>query len=323
LDDVPEPALPPGGLLVDVSACGICGSDLMSWYQDTKAPTVLGHEPVGIVADGQAGQIGPGDRVHVHHHVPCMDCERCRRGKDTLCENFRRSRIDPGGLAERIAVPEEIARLDVLRIPDGLSDAAASLIEPLACVLRGQRAAGVGGGSRVAVVGCGSMGLLELAAARAAGASGAVGVEPRADRRRLAERSGYPCLASADGEAVAAELGGPADAVFVCTSNAEAIASALHLAAPGGVVQLFAPPRPGALVPLDLGAIWFREVAIQSTYSAGPADTRAALDLLSSGAVDGEGLISHRVALDRVEEAFRLARSGEALKVLVQIAGEG
>lgn len=319
LDDVPEPELPLGGLLVDVNACGICGSDLMDWYQDTKAPTVLGHEPVGVVVDGEAGEIGPGDRVHVHHHVPCMDCDLCRSGRDTLCANFRRSHIDPGGLAERIAVPGEIARLDVLPIPDELSDAAASIIEPLGCVLRGQRVAGIGPGSRVAVVGCGSMGLLEIAAATAAGAGAVVGVEPREDRRRLAEQSGHAALEGAEPDAVAAALGGSADAVFVCTSNADAIAAALQLAGPGGVVQLFAPPRPGTRVALDLGSVWFREVSIQSTYSAGPEDTRAALELLSLGRIAGDALISHRVPLSDVEEAFRLARSGEALKVLVTI----
>ena len=319
LDDVPEPQLPLGGLLIDVSVCGICGSDLMNWYQDTKAPSVLGHEPVGVVMDGEVGEIRPGQRVYVHHHVPCMDCELCRSGRHTLCPNFRRSRIDPGGLAERVAVPDEIARLDVLPVPDGLSDAAASIIEPLACVLRGQRMAGVGSGSRIAVVGCGSMGLLEMGAAAAAGAEAVVGVEPRAERRRVAQQSGYPALPSPDPDRVAGALGGLADAVFVCTSNPRAIASALELAGPGGVVQLFAPPAPGTPVALDLGAVWFREVSIQSTYSAGPEDTRAALGLLSRGGIDGEALISHRLSLTEVEEAFRLARSGEALKVLVEI----
>jgi L-iditol 2-dehydrogenase len=117
---------------------------------------------------------------------------------------------------------------------------------------------------------------------------------------------------------VAEALGGPADQVFVCTAAADAIAGALHLAGPAGVVQLFAPPRPGAPVPLDLGAVFFREVTIQSTYSAGPLDTRDALAPLAAGAVPAADLISHRVPLAEVEEAFRLARSGEATKVVVE-----
>jgi L-iditol 2-dehydrogenase len=308
LSERPDPVAGPGELVVRVRACGLCGSDLMAWYQDPRAPVVLGHEPAGEVeAVGAGAPFAEGDRVFVHHHVPCGHCARCRAGRDTLCDTFRRTRIDPGGLAERIRVPAENVRADVLLLPDDLPHWAATLVEPLACVLRGQRWAGVGPGSRVAVVGAGAMGLLEVEAAWAAGAAAVVAVEPRADRRALAP--------GAVRDALGGEL---ADQVFVCTSDRRAIADALHLAAPGGVVQLFAPTPPGELVPIDLGSAFFREVTLQSTYSAGPADTRAALALLSSGAVDPGRLVSHRLPLSQVEEAFRLARSGEATKVVVE-----
>ncbi len=319
LEERPDPVAGPGELLVRVRACGLCGSDLMQWYQDPRAPLVLGHEPVGEVVQAGAGAtVGLGARVFVHHHVPCMTCDLCRAGRHTLCARFRTSRIDPGGLAELIRVPAENARLDVLEVPDAVSDAAATLIEPLACVVRGQRQAGVGPGSRVAVVGAGAMGLLEVAAARAAGAAAVVAIDPREDRRALAGAAGAHALESDDPQRVGAALGGPADHVFVCTHAPAAIAGSLHLAGPAGVVQLFAPPAPGAIVGLDLGAVFFREVTIQSTYSAGPLDTRDALALIASGAVDAEAVVSHRLPLAEVQEAFRLARSGEALKVVVE-----
>ena len=319
LEERPDPVAGPGELVVRVRACGLCGSDLMQWYQDPRAPVVLGHEPAGEVVDAGAGApFAPGDRVFVHHHVPCLECDLCRAGRDTLCATFRSTRIDPGGLAELIRVPAENVRLDVLALPPGLGDAEATLIEPLACVLRGQRWAGVGEGARVAVVGAGAMGILEIAAARAAGATAVVAVEPRPERRAMAERAGAAALAAADPGPVHDALGGPAHQVFVCTSDPGAIAGALHLAGPAGVVQLFAPPRPGTPVPLDLGAVFFREVTIQSTYSAGPRDTREALVMLAAGRVPSAELISHRLPLDEVEEAFRLARSGEATKVVVE-----
>jgi L-iditol 2-dehydrogenase len=319
LEERPDPVAGPGELVVRVRACGLCGSDLMAWYQDPRAPVVLGHEPAGeVVAAGHGAPFAVGERVFVHHHVPCMTCALCRAGRHTLCETFRRTRIDPGGLAELIRVPAENVRLDVLALPPGVGYADATLIEPLGCVLHGQRLAGVGPGARVAVVGAGAMGLLEIAAARAAGAAAVVAVEPRADRRELARGVGATPLAAADPGAVADALGGPADQVFVCTAAVDAIAGALHLAGPAGVVQLFAPPRPGTPVPLDLGAVFFREVSIQSTYSAGPLDTRDALALLAAGAVPTAGLLSHRLPLGEVEEAFRLARSGEATKVVVE-----
>jgi len=320
LQELPDPVAGPGELLVRVRACGLCGSDLMGWYQDPRAPLVLGHEPVGeVVAAGPGAPVAVGTRVHVHHHVPCMTCTLCRAGRHTLCETFRRTRIDPGGLAELIRVPAENARLDVLPLPESLPDWAATLIEPLGCVVRGQRLAGVGPGSRVAVVGAGAMGLLEIGAALAAGASAVAAVEPRADRRALALDAGaVAAMADPEPGAVSEALGGPAHQVIVCTSAPAAIAAALPLAGPAGVVQLFAPPRPGDAVPLDLGSAFFREVTIGSTYSAGPLDTRDALALLASGAIDPDAIVTHRLPLERVVEAFRLARSGEAVKVVVE-----
>ena len=202
-----------------------------------------------------------------------------------------------------------------------MSDAAATCIEPLGCVIRGLRQAGAGPGTGVAVVGAGAMGLLYVQAARALGAGPVAAVEPR--RRPAGPGRSRPGRPSPDGRRPrgrerrrwAAEL---ADAVFVCTSKPEAIAGALALAGPAGVVQLFAPTPPGQAVGLDLGAIFFREVTLQSTYSAGPFDTRDALAMIASGRVDAEGLVSHRLPLGRVEEAFALARSGEATKVVVE-----
>ncbi len=322
LEERARPTIGPGELLVRTHACGLCGSDLMQWYQDPRAPVVLGHEPVGTVVEAGSGAPCPvGARVFVHHHVPCMVCALCRRGRHTLCETFRVTRIDPGGLAEFIRVPTENARLDVLEVPAGMSDAAATLIEPLACILRGQRWAGVTAGSRVAVVGAGSMGLLQIAAARAAGALWVVALEPRADRRALARVFGAIAPDDTAATTARAALGGEgADAVFVCTHDHRGIQTALEIAGPGSVVQLFAPTEPGELVPLDLGAIFFREVTIQSTYSAGPNDTRDARDLLMAGGVEIDLIISHRVPLDDIAEAFRLARSGEAVKVVVEMS---
>ena len=162
------------------------------------------------------------------------------------------------------------------------------------------------------------MGLLEIAAARAAGAAAVVAIDPREDRRARAEASGTPALPDDDRGSVIDVLGGPADQVFVCTHVPAAIAGALHLAGPAGVVQLFAPPPPGKMVGLDLGAVFWREVTIQSTYSAGPLDTRDALALIAAGAVDVDTIVSHRLPLSEVREAFRLARSGEAVKVVVE-----
>ena len=320
VEDVPTPSIGDGELLIRMRACGLCGSDLMTWYQDRRAPVVLGHEPVGEVVEAGAGApFAVGERVFAHHHVPCFECRLCRAGRHTLCATFRATRIDPGGLAEYIRVPAANVDADVLPLPDGLDDITATLIEPVACILRGQRMAGVTSGSRVAVVGAGSMGLLEIQVAQALGAAEIVVLEPRGDRRAIARRLGGITPDGTGADAVRDAFGGElADHVFVCTHHHGAIAESLNMAGPAGVVQLFAPTEPGDPIALDLGAVFFREVTLQSTYSAGPSDTRDALRMLTDGVIDPGSVISHRVSLEHADEAYRLAASGEAMKVVVE-----
>jgi L-iditol 2-dehydrogenase len=137
LEERPAPVAGPGELLVRVRACGICGSDLMGWYQDPRAPMVPGHEPAGeVAAAGEGAPLAVGTRVAVHHHVPCMACPLCRRGRHTLCPRFRETHLEPGGMAEYVRVPAANAALDVLPLPDDLPLWAATLVEPLGCVVR-------------------------------------------------------------------------------------------------------------------------------------------------------------------------------------------
>jgi L-iditol 2-dehydrogenase len=302
IEDVPVPQIGDGELLVRMRACGVCGSDLMRWYQDPRAPVVLGHEPVGVVAKAGAGAaFAVGERVFVHHHVPCFDCDLCRRGRHTLCDTFKSSHIEPGGLAEFIRVPAENVRGDVLALPDTVDDITGTLVEPVACVVRGQRQAGVSSGSRVVVVGAGSMGIIQIQVARALGADTVVALDPDPDRRRRAGSVGALTPDGLDADAVSAALAGElADQVFICTHDHAAVAGAIHMAGRGGVVQLFAPTRPGEAVGLDLGAIFFREVTVQSTYSAGPDDTREALAMLAAGAVATGSVVTHTVPFEVV-----------------------
>jgi L-iditol 2-dehydrogenase len=292
-------------------ACGICGSDLMDWYQGPRAPLVLGHEPVGEIVEGD-GLFDEGRRVFVHHHVPCGECERCAAGRETLCETFARTRIVPGGLAELFVVPEENARRDTLALPDSLDDAEATLIEPLACVLRGQRLAGVGAGTRLLVVGGGQIGLLTAQAGRALGAVRVTVVEPLAERREIAERIGFDAVPTGP-------LSFRPDVAVVCVSAADAFELAVAAVEDAGVVQLFAPPSPDKRLPLDGARLLFKELTIQGSYSCGPEDTRRALELLASGEVSGEHIVTHRFPLARAADALAAARSREAVKVVVTV----
>src|SRR5581483_7104536 len=250
IEEVPDPVPAAGEVACRVEACGVCGSDVTDWWVSRKLPAVLGHEPVGIVeavGDGVAG-VAVGDRVAVHHHVPCGECRRCRRGHETLCERFRSSRLPLGGFAERLLVPEDLVG-ELLPIPDGLDPVVASFVEPLACVLRAQDRARLRPGDSLLVVGAGGNGLLQIAAAHARGVDAVWVREPRPERLAIAEAWG-------------AEHHGneQVDVAMVCTPAPEAIATAAAALAPGGTLCLYAPPYPGARLPVEGSEIFLREL---------------------------------------------------------------
>ncbi len=288
-------------------ACGICGSDLMDWYVDQKAPAVLGHEPAGVVVESDV--VAPGTRVFIHHHVPCGECEHCRRGHETLCAQFKATRIEPGGFSELILVPALNAALDLLPLPDTVSDEAATLIEPLACCVRALDRARVDGDTRLLVVGGGQMGLLLAQAGLARGAAVTV-AEPLPARRALAEALGARAVAPEDSP-------GDQTVVMLATSAPAAWDLARSAAGQGAVIQFFAPGKPGQQAAFDVNALFFDELEIQASYSAGPRDTRAALELIASGAVRTQPLITHRFPLAETAAALAMARSREGIKVIV------
>ncbi len=303
--DDPEPAA--GEVVCDVIACGVCASDVTDWYVAKKLPAVLGHEPAGVVRAVGAGVIGVavGERVAIHHHAPCGECRRCRRGHETLCERFRATGLEPGGFAERVRVPAELVG-ELLVLPDGMDPVTATFVEPLACVLRAQDRAGLRPGDSLLVVGAGVNGLLTIAAAHARAIDTVWVREPRPERLALAEALGA--------EHHGNEL---VDVAIVCTPKTDAIAAAAAALAPGGSLCLYAPPAPDGPGLIDGTALFLRELTVTASYSAGPRDMRLALDLISSGRIDPLPFVSHRFALEDTGKALELQRRGEALKAVV------
>jgi L-iditol 2-dehydrogenase len=312
-------------ILVQTAACGICSGDLMPWYLARKVGTVLGHEVVGYAAEVGAAveQIRPGDLVFLHHHAPCLVCAECQRGAPVHCATWKRSHLDPGGMAEWVRIPAENVRADTFAVHD-LSVEQALFIEPLGCCVK---AFGRLGGSRalagrsVVVVGCGVMGLLEVQLARAWGASEVAAVEPDPIRRECARRLGADPAVSPD--EAATRLAGAADFVVIGPGHPDVIRQALAYVRPAGAACLFTPTATGVLTPLDLGELYFREVSLIPSYSCGPDDTREAHRLLSRGEVVIDALVTHRFPLEEVQTAYETARrGGAALKVIVTFPQE-
>ena len=325
--ELPMPEIGPGELLVQLCACGLCASDVMEWYMKPRAPLYPGHEPVGIVAAVGEGveQFTVGQRVFLHHHVPCMVCHYCRRGSFSQCATFRGTRLDPGGLAEYIRVPALNVQLDVLPLPDELSFEAATLIEPLACCIRGINRAAIQAGDSVLVLGAGSNGLMLAQLAQQRGAGRLIVADPIAYRRQRALDIGIDYTIDPQAEILVEQVyavndGRKPDIVLVTPSSISAMAQGIALVGPGGTVLLFAPPPPAEVLPVAPNHLFFQEITLRTSYSAGPYETRLALELLRNGRIRPETIITHRFSLQDAAQAFRLvAKPGDALKVVVII----
>lgn len=323
--DLPVPAIGPGELLIQMRACGLCASDVMQWYMQPRAPLYPGHEPVGIIAaigDGVT-QFAPGQRVFVHHHVPCMICHFCQRGSYSQCVTFRATRLYPGGLAEYIRVPALNVQLDVLTLPPELSFEAATLIEPLACCLRGINRSAMQPGDTVLILGAGSNGLMLAQLAQQRGATRVVIIDPIAYRRQHALDIGIDYAIDSHVSDLLQQIykvnnGRKPDIVLVTPSIISAMQQGLSLVSAGGTVLFFAPPPPTETLAISPHNLFFQEITLRTSYSAGPYETRLALDLLHTQHIRAESVITHRFALQDAAQAFQLvAQPGNALKAII------
>jgi len=332
LEERPVPVPGDGEAVVHVDACSICGTDLRiaaGAHRAYAEPNgrVPGHELAGTIATvGPGVALHEGDAVFVAPNYGCGRCPACRRGQVNLCETPHALGItDDGAFADYTLLPRElIAQGNVMAAPGERDAGAVALVEPLACVLRGSRACGIGAGDTVLVFGAGPIGLLHVAVARAAGAADVLVSEPNPERRARALDWG---AASAHGTDRAelrhalAEAGAPAgaDAVVVAAPVADAQRAALELAAPGGRINFFAGlPRGDSRIELDTNLVHYRELVVTGTSANTNDDCRAALDLVLEGRIDTASLIDARFALDSAADAFALAGSGRALKVVIE-----
>jgi len=325
LEERPEPSIGPGELLLRVEASGICGSDVMEWYRLPRAPLILGHEVAGIVE-----RIGPGvhefkvgDRVVATHHVPCDDCHLCRTDRHAVCEMLRSTNFDPGGFSELLRLPAENVARGTFLLPADVDFAEGSFVEPLACVVRSQRLAGLCLGDSVAVLGSGISGVLQIQYARAAGAVRVFATDVSDYRLEAARRFGAELALDASGD-VAAEIkaaneGRGVNQVVVCTGVESALSLAFDLIDDGGTVLCFAPLPPGRTCALPMNELWRRGISIVNSYAGPPADMRSALDLIQSRKIDVASMVTHNLPLAETQEGFRLvSMAGESLKVVIE-----
>lgn len=325
IEDMPKPKIGSDEALVEMKACGVCGSDLMDWYLRRRAPLVLGHEPAGVIVGVGKNVKGfeVGDRVFAHHHVADLKCYYCKKGEYTLCPQFGQTHIEPGGFAEYFKVPAPNLQIDTLKLPRNVSYEEATLIEPVGCCIRAQNKAGIKKGDSVAIIGAGPSGIIHAVLAKIAGATHITITDVVDYRLRMAERLGADLTVNPNKENIAERVkeateNRGADVVIVTAPNVQAVEDSVQIVRRGGKILLFAPTQPDQYARLSPHRLFFSEISVVPSYSVSHVETRTALQLICSGKIKGKDLVTHRFPLSRTAEAFQTAaKTKECLKVVV------
>ena len=328
VDDVGTPQMAgDGDVLVRMRACGLCGSDLEKVYGEYGMSSGrLGHEPAGeVVAAGRnARGFEPGDRVFIHHHVPCYSCHYCLHGDHTMCTEYQRSNITPCGLAEQFIVPEwNVSRGGLIKLPQGMTFDEASLVEPLACCIRAWSKCNFQKGDDIAVLGAGPAGMMHVLLARAFGA-GKVFVSDINDfRLKFAERYGVkafnPINAKDFIQKIKEQTGGRGvDIAVVATGSTKALLQSFDMTRKAGKIMLFGVPPKGSEMSYDVSKLYSSEHSLIPSYAASEVETNQAIRLISERRLDIASLITHRFDIKDAADAIKCAHDAkDAMKVVV------
>jgi L-iditol 2-dehydrogenase len=321
IEDRPIPRISNGEILVQMKACGICGTDVMQWYRIAKGPRILGHEMVGEIVDIGRGvkSFKKGDRVFVSHHVPCYKCHYCVQGDHTACESLHTGNYEPGGFSEFIRVPEENVRYGTFILPEEVTFEDATMIEPLGCVIAGQNQLGLKAGQSVLIIGSGVSGLLHVQLAKMKGARViAMDINEYKLKRALEFGADYAMDASKYSVDELKNINDSrlADIVIICASAKQAMDNAISAVDRKAKILFFAVPETNIVIPSL--RFWRDEITFMSSYGATPHDLQEAIELIKSGKVNVREMITHRVGLSSIRQGFQLASEGKnSLKVVV------
>jgi L-iditol 2-dehydrogenase len=327
LEEVAEPTVGPGEVTVRLAACGVCGTDLEKLRGNYRTAGILGHEPVGRIAAVGAGvdTLAVGDRVFVHHHIPCLACDVCRRGDTTFCPTYSATNLVPGGFAETFrASAEHVRQGAVLRLADSVDWRTGALLEPAGCALTALRKVGFRPGGRVLVLGLGPVGLLYARLAKALGASWVGGTELSPLRRSAGERGGIdrcvdPRNPADVTEMVARATGGlGVDLAVAASGHPSVVRTAVEQVRRGGTVNLFGLPEAASRLDADLQQLYLRGIRVVPSYATTEPEIRDVHAMVVGGQLAVGDLVSHDRPLSGIAEAFALAARPEAaVKVVV------
>ena len=332
LTQVDTPTAGPGELVLRVKAATVCGTDLRIYRGrrtlGIRLPKIIGHEFSGEIAEVGQGVTGfqVGNAVTVLPDIFCGECIYCEAGQENLCLNPEALGYDyDGAFAEYIKIPAKAVQDgNIYNVPTGMTWENAAIMEPLACCLNGQERAGVGSGDSVVILGGGAIGMMHLQLAKAAGARHVLVSEPNKVRRHLAEQLGADSVCDPTDTDLRAVVDGitagiGADVVIIAIGIPTLANRALSLVRKRGRVNLFAGFSANDVSEMDVNLIHYNELIITGTSGAARRHFGTALELIQTGKVRADELVTHHYPLKDIGDAFANAESGLGLKVAVKV----
>jgi L-iditol 2-dehydrogenase len=314
VEELPLPRIDEYEALVKVKACGVCGTDVHKAVHHTvKAGTVLGHEVAGdIIEVGEkVTKFRIGEKVVVPHHTPCFSCSYCHHGHHTLCDQYTKTNIDPGGFSEAIRVPQPNVERAMLSF-DIVDYEEAAFVEPLACCIHAWERLEVFPGDSVLIVGAGPIGLLHMELAKIRQAEVMV-TDIKESRLEQVEKMGGTPVQAGDMKGLQADI------VIVAAGNKNAYELALSSVRKGGQISFFAECPPDSHITVDPNTVYGKELTFTGSYSSTPFGHWKALNLIQSKAVKVSQLISHRFGLEDLGKAIKMAsRADDCLKIMIK-----
>lgn len=327
VEDVEKPILGTGDVLVKMHACGICGSDLEKVFGKYSQPsTRLGHEPSGTIekVGENVTDYKKGDRVFVHHHVPCYSCHFCLHGNETMCEKYSETNLSPCGLAEEFIVPQwNVNHGGILKIPDSMSFEEAAMIEPLACCIRAWNKFSFQKGDSTAIFGVGATGMMHVMLSTVHEFDKIFCIDVNEFRLEFAKKFNITDAIKSSAPGIKQKIldqtnNRGVDVAIVATGSLQALSSAIDLVRKGGTVVMFGVPSKDAMINLNMSVIYSKEITMISSYAASDSDTKAALELIQFSKIDVKKLITHRYNIKDSPKAFEHAHHGvDSMKIII------
>jgi L-iditol 2-dehydrogenase len=333
VDNVSVPIIGRGEILVKVLSASICGTDLRIYHGNHRMYTpgtirIPGHEVVGTIAKlgEEVKGYSIGQRVFCAPNTGCGHCLQCITGNNNLCANYDAIGItSDGGFAEYVRIPaNSVQQGNVIPISESFDPAVSALMEPFACVLRGQNALNIHPGEVVLILGAGPIGIMHIKLAKARGAGLVIVSEPIPERAAQARQMGADRVVDPMSENLKFVLdeesnGHGADAIIVAAPSHSAQESALDLAAISGRINFFGGlPKDRPTINFNSNLVHYKELIITATTACSTADCWQAAQIINSGLVDLSDVVSQRYPLKDAVIAFAAAEDRKSLKVVLE-----